>query len=79
MGWRRNLILELLLPRNKPIIVGTVHRPPKHSSFLDSFENALTRLRTDCETIILGYFNICVLHKSGSFYSLITLFYGFLI
>lgn len=50
--------IEILLPKTKPIIVGTCYRPPKQNDFLDLFERALNKLRPDCEQIILGDFNI---------------------
>ena len=60
------LVVELLLPKTKPIIIGTVYRPPKQSDFLSNFEEILTHLRSDCEIVILGDFNICCLQRSSS-------------
>ena len=51
---------ELYLPKTKPIIVGTCYRPPKQNHFVDQFENNLSKLRSDCDIIILGDFNICL-------------------
>ena len=62
------LFVELLLPKTKPIIIGTVYRPPKQNEFLNNFEEILTNLRSDCETILLGDFNICILQKSNSIF-----------
>ena len=59
------LWFELLLPKTMPIIKGTCYRPPKQEDFLDNFENILSKLRSDCETIILGDFNICFLKQVG--------------
>ena len=49
---------DLLLPKTKPIVVGTVYRPPDQNGFLDLFEGTLNKVRSDLELIILGDFNI---------------------
>ena len=59
------IFIELLLPKTKPIIVGTLYRPPKQSNFIDHLENILTNLRSDCETYLLGDFNICFKQKTS--------------
>ena len=58
---------EILLNKTKPIIVGTVYRPPSQTNFLQFFELTLTKLRSDLEVYILGDLNICFLHKASSF------------
>lgn len=60
--------LELLLPKTKPIIVGTCYRPPKQSNFIDRLENILSQLRADCEIIVMSDFNICVMDSSSYLY-----------
>ena len=62
------IFVEFLLPKTKPITVGTAYRPPKQNDFLNNFKDILTHLRTDCEIIILGDFNICGLHRSSSIF-----------
>ena len=60
---------ELHLPKTKkPIIVGTCYRPPKQNDFVDQFENNLSKLRSDCDIIILGDFNICLQQKTSSLF-----------
>ena len=54
-----DLWLELLLPKTKPILIGTCYRAPKNSKLTESLENTVTRLRADCDTVILGDFNYC--------------------
>lgn len=70
--------LELLLPKTKPIIIGTCYRPPKQSDFVDRFETILSQLRSDCEIIIMGDFNICVIdnksHLSQTYNKVLKLF-----
>jgi len=51
---------ELLLSKTKPIVVGTVYRPPDQKDFIEPFEEVLSKIRSDVEVIILGDFNICV-------------------
>lgn len=54
--------------KTKPIIVGVCYRPPTQTSFIDHWEEDLCKLRTDCETNILGDFNICTTRKSNPLY-----------
>ena len=53
--------LEILLPKTKPILIGTCYRAPKNSNLKESLENTITKLPVDCDTIILGDFNYCLL------------------
>lgn len=62
------LWVELLLPKTKPIHVGVCYRPPKDSTFLSLFEGIIAKLRSDCELIILGDFNINYCIRSGSLF-----------
>lgn len=55
--------LELLLPKTKPIVIGTCYRPPKQNNFLEFFDTAFKLIRPECEVIILGDFNICMKNK----------------
>jgi len=61
------LFIELLLPRNKLIYIGTIYRPPKLTDFLQKFETVLKELKSDCEPYILGDFNICFTNISFTF------------
>ena len=60
--------IELLLPKSKPIIVGTCYRPPKQNNFLELFDLILNKIRPECEIIILGDFNICMKNKNSDIY-----------
>lgn len=53
-----SIFIELLLPKTKPIVVGSCYRPPKQAIFLDLLQQALRNIRPDLEQIILGDFNI---------------------
>ena len=56
--------LELLLPKSKPIVIGTCYRAPKNNKIMDCLESTMSKLQPGCETIILGVFNICLLNNS---------------
>ena len=47
-------------PKSKSITVGTVYRPPKDRTFIEHFEESLSKLKSDNDNIILGDFNICL-------------------
>ena len=56
-----DLWIQLLLPKTKPIIVGTCYRAPKNNNVIECLESTMRKLRGDCDTFILGDFNICTL------------------
>lgn len=60
--------IDILLPKTKPILIGTVYRPPKDNDFLSVFEEQLNKINPGCEIYILGDFNICMLHKMSVLY-----------
>lgn len=60
------LWFELLLPKSKPILVGTCYRPPNQKNFLDLLEDNLSKQRSDCDIFVLGDLNICMKNKSSS-------------
>ena len=43
---------ELLMPKSKPIMIGTVYRPPDKNNFVENFEEVLFKIRSDIE----GYY-----------------------
>lgn len=59
---------NLLLPKTKPIIIGSCYRPPKQNNFTEVLESVLNNFRSDSEWYILGDFNICFLDKLSSMY-----------
>jgi hypothetical protein len=65
-----NVWIEVLLPKTKPIIVGTCYRPPKqcYHDFLNSLEQSLAKTEYDSEKIVLGDFNISFGHKSTAIF-----------
>ena len=58
IGNNELLFIQILLPKTKPIIVGTCYRPPNQIDFMKCLENCLSQIRPDCEIYILGDFNI---------------------
>jgi hypothetical protein len=43
----------------KPVIVGIINRPPKHSNFIEHYETVLFNLTSDCVGYSLGDVNNC--------------------
>ena len=50
--------IELLLPRSKGILIGSVYRPPNDSGFLSKFELSLSKILPGTEFYVLGDLNI---------------------
>ena len=49
----------MLLPNTKPIVVGTIYRPPNQTNFMEIFNENLSKVDTNnVETYILGDLNI---------------------
>ena len=55
---------DILLPRTKPILLGTTYRPQTHTRFVENFDDVLSKCDLSQETYILGDFNICLLNSS---------------
>ena len=54
-----NTVLDILLPKSKPITVGIIYRPPNQVDFIDHFINALGKLPFQSNEIyLLRDFNI---------------------
>ena len=54
-----NILIDILLPKSKPIILGIIYRPLEQSSSTDDFNIALKELASEGnETYFLGDFNI---------------------
>ena len=62
------MFVELLLPNNKPIYVGTIYRSQRYTQFNEDLESIQKMLRLDCETIISGDTNICTEKKTSQLY-----------
>ena len=56
--------IDLLLPKTRPILIGSLYRPPKQNDFLDRFENMTKQVNFTQETYIFGDINICMLNKN---------------
>ena len=54
-----NIFFELLLRNTKPIVLGTIYRPPNQTNFMEIFNENLSKVETNnIETYIIGDFNI---------------------
>ena len=54
-----NIFFELFLLNTKPIVAGTIYRPPNQTNFVEIFNEHLSKVGTNnIETYILGDFNI---------------------
>ena len=55
----KNILIDILLPKSKPITLGIIYKPPDQLSFIDDFNIALKELPSQGnETYFLGGFNI---------------------
>ena len=54
-----NIFFDLLLPNTKPVVVGTIYHPPNQTSFMEIFNENLSKVDTNkVETYFLGDFNV---------------------
>ena len=70
---------EILLPRCKPILVGSCYRPPDYHCFNNYFEDVISKLPSDFEVIIMGDMNMCSIRKEPMYkkYDNILNLFGF--
>ena len=40
------LFCDIILPKSKPIVIGTCYRPPKQSDFIEKLEESLFKIRS---------------------------------
>ena len=53
-----NIFFEILLPNSKPVIVGTIYRPPSQNNFLELLNSNMNKINSaDNKIYILGDFN----------------------
>ena len=55
-----------MFPKTKSLFVGTCYRAPKNSSAQECLENTINKLPPDCDTILLGDFNYCLLGNKNN-------------
>ena len=59
-----NIVLDILLPKLKPITLGIIHRPPNQEYFINHFNNAVGKLLFQSnEVYLLRGFNINLLFE----------------
>ena len=60
----RNILIDILLPKSKPITLGIIYRPRDQSSFIDNFTIVLKELASQVnETYFFEDFNINLLFE----------------
>ena len=60
-----DLWFEILLPKSKPLYIGVCYRTNRITKCFDYLENTLSKLRSDCDFIVLGDFNVCLIKSKG--------------
>ena len=58
---QEDLWFEILLKKSKPLYIGVIYRTDKNKICFNKLEESLSRLRADCDHLILGDFNLCLL------------------
>ena len=51
--------VDILLPKTKPILVGSIYRPPNQNGFIEELDSVLKQIEGSQETYLLGDINIC--------------------
>ena len=64
--------IELLLPKTKPIYVGGCYRAPHNNNLINCLENAFSQISPECDKIVLGDFNVCMLKDNSRFRNRLT-------
>ena len=60
-----DLWVEILLPKSKPIYVCVCYRNEQNKNLLKSLETSISNLRCDCDFLVLGDFNICLINSKS--------------
>ena len=56
--------IDIFLPKSKPILCGTIYRPPTQQNFFSALESVCSMfIHPGTETVILGDFNVNVLSR----------------
>ena len=64
---QEDLWFEILLPKSKPLYVGAIYRTDKNKNCFNSLDLSLSKLRDDCDFLVLGDFNICILKNKTNY------------
>ena len=63
------MFLDIYLPKNKPITLGVIYRPPDQKNFIQNFNEGLQKLDFNKNEIyLLGDFNIDLCLKVNMFW-----------
>ena len=53
------------MPKSKPLYIGVLYRTENNKNCFNILENSLSNLRSDCDLLVLGDFNLCLLKKES--------------
>ncbi len=59
--------VEILLPRCKPIIIGTCYKARDNNNLTKCLENTLNLVNPESDIYVLGDFNICLLKDNSNY------------
>ena len=60
-----DLWFEILLPKSKPLYIGVCYRTNDNTKCFECLDNTLSKLRSDCDLVVLGDFNVCLIKNKG--------------
>ena len=62
---QENIWFEILLPKSKPLYVGIIYRTERNQNCFNVLEDTLSNIRSDCDLLVLGDFNLCLLKNKS--------------
>ena len=60
-----DLWFEILLKKSKPLYIGVCYRTNNNTKCFECLESTLSKLRSDCDFVVLGDFNVCLIKSKG--------------
>ena len=63
---QEDIWFELLLPKSKPLYIGVIYRPDRNKNCFNYLEATLSNLRSDCDLLVLGDFNLCLMKNKSN-------------
>ena len=63
---QEDIWFELLLPKSKPLYIGVIYRTDGNKNCFNSLEANLSNLRSDCDLLVLGDFNLCLMKNKSN-------------
>ena len=53
------------MPKSKPLYVGIIYRTERNQNCFNVLEDTLSNIRSDCDLLVLGDFNLCLLKNKS--------------